>query len=37
MKKTGLNGTVYDFSVDYRAISVDTILSIHKYLLKNTT
>ena len=37
MKKTGLYGTVYDFSVDYRAISVATILSIHKYLLKNTT
>ena len=25
MKKTGLNGFVYDFSVDYRAIAVDDI------------
>ena len=36
-KKTGLHGTVYDFSVDYGAISVHDILSIHKYLIKNTT
>ena len=34
MKKTGLNGYVYDFSVDYDAITVDNILDIHKYLLK---
>ena len=34
MKKTGLNGYVYDFSVDYNAISVDDILDIHKYLMK---
>ena len=34
MKKTGLYGTIYDFSVDYGAISVDNILSIHKYLIK---
>ena len=34
MKKTGLYGTVYDFSVDYGAISVDNILNIHKYLMK---
>ena len=33
-KKTGLYGTVYGFSVDYDAVSVDDILSIHKYLLK---
>ena len=25
MKKTGLNGYVYDFSVDYDAIAVDDI------------
>ena len=31
MKKTELNGYVYDFSVDYDAISVDDILDIHKY------
>ena len=34
MKKTGLNGYVYDFSVDYDAIAVDHILDIHKYLMK---
>ena len=34
MKKTGLYGYVYDFSVDYDAISVDDILDIHKYLMK---
>ena len=30
-KKTGLNGYVYDFSVDYRAFD---IINIHKYLMK---
>ena len=34
MRKTGLSGYVYDFSVDYDAISVDDILDIHKYLMK---
>ena len=34
MKKTGLNGFVYDFSVDYDAIVVDDILDIHKYLME---
>ena len=34
MKKTGLNGYVYDFSVDYNAIAVDDILDIHNYLMK---
>ena len=34
MKNTGLNGYVYDFSVDYDAIAVDDILDIHKYLMK---
>ena len=34
MKKTGLNGYVYDFSVDYDAIALDDILGIHKYLLE---
>ena len=29
MKKTGFNGYVYDFSVDYDAIAVDDILGIH--------
>ena len=34
MKKTGLNGYVYDFSVDFDAIAVDDILAIHNYLMK---
>ena len=29
IKKTELNGYVYDFSVDYDAIAVDDILDIH--------
>ena len=29
MKRTGLNGHVYDYSVDYDAIAVDNILDIH--------
>ena len=35
MKDTGLNGYVYDFSVDYDAITVDDILYINKDLMKN--
>ena len=34
LKKTGLNGYVYDFSVDYNAIKTDNILEIHKYLME---
>ena len=34
MKKTGLNGYVYDFSLDYDAIAVDDILDIHNHLMK---
>ena len=34
MKKTGLNGYGYDFSVDYDAIEVDGILDIHKHLME---
>ena len=34
MKKTGFNGYVYDFSVDYDAIAVDDILDSLKYLIK---
>ena len=34
MKKTGFNGYVYDFSVDYDATSVDDIKDIHTYLMK---
>ena len=33
-KKTGFNGYVYDFSVDYEVIAVDDIESINKYLMK---
>ena len=33
-KKTGLNGYVQDFGVDYDAIVVADILDIHKYLMK---
>ena len=34
MKKTGSNGYVYDFSLDYAAITVDDISDMHKYLTK---
>ena len=34
VKKTGLNGYVYEFNADYDAIAVDYILDIHKYLMK---
>ena len=30
MRKTGFNGYVYDFSVDYEAIAADDIKNIHK-------
>ena len=34
MKKAGLYGSVFDFSVDYRVTAVDDILDICKYLMK---
>ena len=34
MKKTGLHGYVYDFSVDYDATDVDDIVDNQKYLMK---
>ena len=34
MKRTGLNGYVYDFSLDYDVVAVDDIRDIHKYLMK---
>ena len=37
MKKTGFNGYVYDFNVDYDATDVDNILDIHKFLMKKIT
>ena len=36
-KKTGLTGYVYDFSVDYSAVTVDDIKDIHNYLMKKIT
>ena len=32
--KTGLNGYVYDFPVDYNTIDVSDIVEVHKYILK---
>ena len=32
---TGLFGYVYDFIVDYKAITNDKIHDIHRYLMKN--
>ena len=34
LKDTGLNGYVYDFSVNYDATAVDDIKDIHRYLMK---
>ena len=34
MKRTGFNGYVYAFSVDYNAIAVNNIKDIHKYLME---
>ena len=34
VKKTGLYGSVYDFNIDHKAIAVDDILDIHKYLME---
>ena len=34
MKDTGLNGYVYDFSVDYDAIAVADVLDIREYLMR---
>ena len=34
MKKTGLNGYICEFSVDYISIDVDNIKGICKYLMK---
>ena len=34
MRKRGLNGYVYHFSVDYRAFDTSNIINIHKYLMK---
>ena len=34
MTKTGFNGYVYDFSVDFDATDNDDIKDIHNYLIK---
>ena len=34
MKSTGLNGSVYNFSVDFDAIAVNDILDIQKYFMQ---
>ena len=34
MKKSGFNGYVYGFSVDYSDIAIDDVKDIHKYLRK---
>ena len=34
MKRTRLNGYVYDFSVDYDAVETSDILNICKYLME---
>ena len=34
MKRTGFNGYINDFSVDYNSIDVNDIKNIHKYLMK---
>ena len=33
-KKTGVNGYIYDFSTDYKAIDKSGIVDIHKCLMK---
>ena len=37
MKKTGLNGYVYDFSVDYDTSTFDDILDIHTCFMKKSS
>ena len=34
LKKTGLSGKLYGFSVNYETIDVSDIIDIHKYLMK---
>ena len=36
MTKTGLYGSIYEFSIDHKAIAINDILDIHKYLTKKT-
>ena len=34
MEITGLNGYVFEFSVEYNTIDTSNIIDIHKYLMK---
>ena len=34
MKKTGLNGYVHEFSLDYNISDTSNIINIYKYLMK---
>ena len=34
IKKTGLNESVYDYCVGYRAVDTSNIIEIHKYWIK---
>ena len=34
LKRTGFNGYIYDFSVNYDATDIDCIKDIHEYLMK---
>ena len=34
MEKTGLNGYIYEFSLDYNTTDTSNIINIHKYLMK---
>ena len=34
MKKTGLYGSIYEFSIDHKVVAVDDKLDVHKYLTK---
>ena len=34
-KKTGLNGYISEFSVDYDIVDISNIINIYKYLMKN--
>ena len=33
-EKTGLNGCIHDFSVDYRTFDTSNIIDIYKYFMK---
>ena len=36
MKRTGFNGYVYGFSVDYDTTAIDDILDFHMYLMRKS-